>query len=138
MSLDSWKKEFYPEPANECSYDQALEHSILKWTGLLPENLEKHGMVRLDNCIESLSRDGWLLIGGDSCALCRYHYSPKNLCWDDEDPCPIVSVTEETCDADYKKFLKEYQVTPMLSLLLRVKEALDAPSAEAPTCAAKS
>ena len=138
MSFASWKEEFYPVSADECSHDQALEHSILKWTGLLPENLEKHGMVRLDNCIESLSRDGWLLIDGGSCALCWYHHSSKNGCWTFGDPCPIMSVTGKTCEADYKKFVEEGQVTPMLSLLLRVKEALDAPSAEAPICAAKS
>ena len=127
MSFATWIEEFYPVSADECSHDQALEHSILKWTGLLPENLEKHGMVRHYDSIKSLSGDGWLRINGDSCALCRYHYSPKNLCWDDEDPCPIVSVTKRTCETCYEKFLKEKQVTPMLNLLLRVKEALDAP-----------
>lgn len=95
-------------------------------------------MVKHYDSIKSLSEDGWLCIDGDSCALCWYHYSSMNECWTFEDPCPIVSVTGKTCDADYKKFLKEDQVTPMLNLLLRVKEALDTPSAEAPTCAAKS
>lgn len=127
MSFASWKEEFYPVPANECSHDQALEHSILKWTGLLPENLEKHGVVKRHIYIEGLDEDGWLRIDGDSCALCRYHYSPKNLCWDDEDPCPIASVTKRTCETCYKEFVRYDQVTPMLNLLLRVKEALDAP-----------
>lgn len=138
MSFASWKEEFYPVPAGECSCDQALEHSILKWTGLLTENLEKHGMVRLDNCVESLSGDGWLLIDGDSCALCKHHYGSIGGCWNSEDLCPILSVTRRTCDAEYERFVKEDQVTPMLNLLLSVKEVLDTPSAEAPTCAAKS
>ena len=42
MSLESWKAEFYTIPASKCPEEYAIEHSLRKWTGLLPENLDKH------------------------------------------------------------------------------------------------
>lgn len=44
MSLETWKEEFYKIPAEECIKEQALDHSITKWEGLRPENLQKHGL----------------------------------------------------------------------------------------------
>ena len=80
MSLASWKEEFYPTPAYACPCDQALEHSILKWTGLLPENLEKH-KVFLDGQYlrDPESPNCALRIDGDSCALC-VHYCAEGIC----------------------------------------------------------
>ena len=125
MSLASWKEEFYPVRASNCPREQALEHSILKWTGLLPENLEKHGVVKSSYYIETPDKAEDLLIDESSCALCQHHYH----CRSEEDPCPIVLVTGTTCDSHYDRFIYRNQVTPMLDLLRQVKEALDAPQA---------
>ena len=42
MSIESWKAEFYPTPADEASKDQAIAHSLRKWEGLRKENLDRH------------------------------------------------------------------------------------------------
>lgn len=126
MSLASWIEEFYPVCADECPRDQALEHSILKWTGLLPKNLEKHGVVKQRLYIQDPSGD-WLAINGSSCALCEYYCHTRVSCNEEENPCPIVVVTGKDCDSQYGKFVLDGQVTPMLDLLCQVKEALDAP-----------
>lgn len=39
MSLETWKEEFYPIPADEVPESQALAHSLRKWEGLRKENL---------------------------------------------------------------------------------------------------
>ncbi len=45
MSLESWKKEFYPTRAADVkTLDEALTHTERKWEGLRPENLERHGL----------------------------------------------------------------------------------------------
>lgn len=46
MSLESWKKEFYPMEADVCPRDNEtmLLHSLLKWVGARHENLREHDM----------------------------------------------------------------------------------------------
>ncbi len=70
MSLESWKREFYPIDAkSEMTEQEAILHSIKKWEGLTKENLNKH-MLDAD-C-------GWLSdefgeafdIDSSTCALC--------------------------------------------------------------------
>ena len=129
MSFASWIEEFYPVPADDCPREQALEHSILKWTGLLPENLEKHGVVKRRLYIQDPSGYDWLTIDGSSCALCEYYYHTRVSCNKEENPCPIVVVTGKDCDSPYEKFVLDGQATPMLDLLRQVKEALNAPQA---------
>ena len=126
MSLATWIEEFYPVPAAECPREQALEHSILKWTGLLPENLEKHEVKQCGSYVQNFDEKNWLRIDGSSCALCQYYYRADFGCRG-RDPCPIVLVTGKTCDSLYARFIREGQGTPMLDLLCQVKEALDAP-----------
>jgi len=126
MSLATWKEEFYPVDAGACPRDQALEHSILKWTGLLPENLEKHGVRKRASYIEDSEEKDWLSIDANSCALCKHYYISTYGCSHEVNTCPIVRVTGTTCDKQYAKFIIGDQVTPMLDLLRQVKEALDA------------
>jgi len=45
MTLKSWKAEFYTELPTETT--DPVEHSLKKWTGLLPQNLKKHGVELL-------------------------------------------------------------------------------------------
>ena len=129
MSFATWIEEFYPVPADDCPREQALEHSILKWTGLLPENLEKHGVQKCASYVQDPKGILWLRLDASSCALCAHHWRQKWGCKDIEDPCPIMRVTGNTCDARYLEFITSGQATPMLDLLRQVKEALDAPQA---------
>ena len=72
MSIESWKAEFYPTPADEASKDQAIAHSLRKWEGLRKENLDRHELSQVRGRI--VSRSGSKLwVDGDSCALC-HHY----------------------------------------------------------------
>ena len=128
MSLASWKEEFYPTPAYACPCNQALEHSILKWTGLLPENLEKHQVFLEAHYLhDAESPNCALRIDGDSCALC-VHYCAEGICRSEE-ACPILLVTGADCSRAYQEFVYQGQASPMLDLLNRVEEALNAPQA---------
>lgn len=66
MSIESWKAEFYPIPANEVKPADAAAHSAQKWRGYLPENLAKHELslgVMVDL--------GWSIGSAEMCALCE-------------------------------------------------------------------
>ncbi len=102
MSLETWKQEFYPIPAetfNNGNYSQEeiFEHSIQKWTGLLSENIAKHG-VHLDNSYFG----SWMVVGDDyddktgnrvpitseSCSCCAAYYTSDSEC----DNCPLYEI----------------------------------------------
>ncbi len=80
MSLKTWEAEFYPQTAEAFalidhrdpqSQREAIQHSIRKWRGLLPNNLMGHGCVLIGQYLEDArDRIKGLAIDGDSCALC--------------------------------------------------------------------
>ena len=103
MSLETWKKEFYPVEADsleaQASTRTAIEHSLRKWRGLRPEALLKHE-VRLegpynkevvDDCADAENGPRFLL-GNQSCALCLY--ITDYTC----EACPIFNVSGAACD----------------------------------------
>ena len=45
MSLETWKAEFYPIPAEYVSTDDALRHNLSLWVGIRQENLDKHDVI---------------------------------------------------------------------------------------------
>lgn len=70
MSVVSWKQEFYPVDASQCkTWGEAVQHSILKWSGLRPEALENHE-VRLKNG-EVFSENDYFSFRESTCALCE-------------------------------------------------------------------
>jgi hypothetical protein len=75
MSLDTWKVEFYPTPACDCSAEDAIEHSLRKWRGLRGEALARHGLVRVDNGFAEPGGGCWFYVSASSCALCEHFYS---------------------------------------------------------------
>ena len=101
MSLETWKKEFYPveadSPEVQSSARAAIEHSLRKWRGLRPEALLKHE-VRLEGPYNKEVVDvddpacERFAVGGNSCALC--HLSGFYIC----DDCPVVKVSGMACD----------------------------------------
>jgi hypothetical protein len=73
MSFSSWKAEFYPIPVEATTPDQAIEHSLQKWRGSLPENLKKHEVDFEDKTLYDGLMAEDLLFDSRSCALC-FHY----------------------------------------------------------------
>jgi hypothetical protein len=55
MSIESWKEEFYPEPASGKFVKRtdlsACRHSLRKWRGLTKENLQRHGLTQDGNTL---------------------------------------------------------------------------------------
>jgi len=78
MSLQTWKNEFYPIPADKCRKKDAVVHSLRKWIGFRQENLARHGIATDD--IEYAHLDG-----GKSCALCFFYRNTKEECGN----CPL-------------------------------------------------
>lgn len=90
MSLKSWKEEFYPVRAADATHP--LQHSLQKWIGLRPENLERHEVfINSDSNVESENGDS-LSIDSSSCALCTIYLD--NGCAD----CPLIKAHEAPCD----------------------------------------
>jgi hypothetical protein len=91
--LKAWKKEFYPTRADtRMSKIDAVRHSLRKWKGLLPENLDRYDLTA--NFI-----DFALPVNGDSCALCQKYYdtsfpNDESRC----QKCPLAQVLGQRCD----------------------------------------
>lgn len=83
MSLQTWKEEFYPVPADQCPKGEAVAHSLRKWRGLTDENCGKHDVEKL------YGRVGELRIDSRSCALCEHYYKRPNQ---DCSECPLALV----------------------------------------------
>lgn len=118
MSLATWRREFYRTPANEVSTNKALEHSIKKWTGLLPKNRKRHE-VKLNDCTLRDAKGNILDIDGDSCALC--------MCYDDICmSCPLSIVSKDgitsPCHNEYLDAMNKNKVTPMIRLLKKAQK----------------
>ena len=117
MSIETWRKEFYPKPANEVKdVMAALRHSELKWWGLLLEDLKKHNIVHHVAYLEE--DNGTDLDGPDfdidcsTCALCQICRCPINHEEATERPkCPLGN-----CDAESRGWSgwKKGDANPML------------------------
>ena len=110
MSLETWKEEFYPVPADEVPESQALTHSLRKWEGLRKENLEKHGVKR------RLHKVGEFHVDSTTCALC-HHHAGSFWCY----TCPIAGTDEAgnsvNCDHEYIKWVGGGDPEPMIELI---------------------
>ena len=101
MSLESWKEEFYPITGGQATRggdDKVmLKHSLKKWQGLSPENLQKHGLEIGHSLgsyiVEPLNRYKYMSIDCFSCALCVEYKE------DDCIDCPLYlySETQSRC-----------------------------------------
>lgn len=125
MSLESWKAEFYPVEAKDAtgSDAEALEHSIVKWTGLLKKNLKKHDGKKAEGFLKRVSFDGIpaFVVDGSSCALCAKHFAAKAGCRE----CPIFMATGADCEKAFLAFSFSDNARPMLTLLKRTKKWLE-------------
>lgn len=106
MSIETWKAEFYPVPADsdEAKADP-IEHSLRKWRGLRADALERHGLTRGSSVLTD-SNKSVFSISGDTCALCEVHYrlpnSSQNCLL-----CPLAIHLGRKCDHGLKS---PYQV----------------------------
>lgn len=108
MSLESWKAEFYPVPADSLKSATDLEvakHSLQKWIGLRKSNLEKHGVKRagcdlIESSVDSSSSDYrfYAIAASSHCSLCVRFLNtshPKDKCAD----CPLYQARGDyRCD----------------------------------------
>ena len=113
MGFDTWKAEFYPEPAAACAKADALAHTRRKWTGALPRNRKKHGLKLLwfaGKCCGLVDpatgeRFGF---GWTTCALCNVY-----LCGE----CPVYPCWKH----ENLAFVKTGSVRPMLGMLRKAQ-----------------
>ena len=128
-TVEEWLQRYYPKEACETLKEDALEHSIRKWEGLLHENLP----------------DGFeppVEVDAETCALC-YHYTEE---YPEEPPvasgdnwieferdcleCPLCKVRGNVrCYQDLPNELSPFQAynllgdpEPMLEWLKKAKE----------------
>lgn len=123
MSLQTWKKEFYPKDARKVSKIEALYHSLRKWVGLRKENLAKHGLVTDGDKIfpsDLYYTSGNLCIDYRSCALCTHYLVKEDKC----DNCPLYKVRGVSCDSDniesrnpFLLFVAKRNPEPMIKLI---------------------
>lgn len=107
MSFKTWKKEFYPRPANtRMSVRGAIEHSLRKWQGLSPRNLKKHGMeitAGLFGPLREINEIGHTEVGmsidSATCALCQMYVDRTGYC----DECPLFKSLGHRCDSMYSQ-----------------------------------
>lgn len=135
MSLTSWKSEFYPVDAADVAADSVsdvhlLEHSIRKWEGRLPQNLERHGLAVDKFCrtdIVEQPKGDLFIFGSQSCSLCRVysHFEQEVPCGD----CPIVKLTGRKCfesemyDSNEGYYIQAYKMSPVI-LIIVLQQAL--------------
>lgn len=131
MSLESWKQKYYPIPAKKTgkwNLEDTLRHSIRKWKGFRPANLEEHGLqARATGIVDT--RDGWgcEMMTTDQCSLCVKFATNKDCLH-----CPIVVVTGVRCDAapsgyddsPWELMVYDKDPEPMIALLKRVKKEM--------------
>lgn len=126
MSLQTWKEEFYPIPADKVEEKDAVQHSLTKWKGLLPENLKKHEVFRIELCSSPTIVDQYtdiseisvgLPVTSKSCSLCELYFATKAApgCTH----CPIKVSSGESCNKEYWTYREEGNPTPMIELLER-------------------
>lgn len=93
MSLGTWKKKFYPIPANQVKEKDAIDASLLKWVGMRESNLKKHGLrISFGGSIED-SNGEYLDINDATCSLC-VHYLDEGDCR----KCPLFQHLGHRCD----------------------------------------
>lgn len=117
MSIETWEAEFYPVPADEVSKEDALDHSIRKWEGALPENLTRHD-VRFEDRAVIDSTGNLLSFSAWTCSLC-VAFTDEDDEVDECRPCPVWQETGRDCIPEYRE--SSVGPLPMLNLLKRVK-----------------
>ncbi len=126
MSLKTWKKEFYPVTAKRCPKKpiRQAQQGVLEWTGLLPGNLKKHGLVKAQYGTVIYEREcvgRGFPVGGQSCALCaNCHPDGRPVCGQ----CILVIYLGHRCHAQYDIWIRKNDAHPMLRKLKRLEQVI--------------
>jgi len=139
MSLNSWKKEFYPTPASKAKGKKnAIKHSLTKWIGLRKKNLQKHDLVFAYADSPAIYENNELSsrhikINSQTCALCVLYFNgrgqdsdlmtnKKGTCF----KCPLFQSLGNKCDGKfdrpYVKFMDSANPEPMIKALQKTLE----------------
>lgn len=123
--MHPWIEEFYPVEAQQAAGSdmEALQHSLLKWQGLRPENLAKHGVIRrpYTSLHASGSESELLCVDASSCALCKRYFV---RC----EPCPLYAANGGRTCADrgpledvsaWGAYVRHGNPEPMIALIER-------------------
>lgn len=132
MTVESWKEEFYPIEADRCPKEEAIQHSLRKWSGLTENNLLKHevkvdgaraiagGAYVLPMNANGLRGNHYVEIDSRSCSLC-HHYNQGDC-----SACPITFYKQsekmdtnqwEQCSTEYLHWRRVKDPHPMIELL---------------------
>lgn len=129
MSLQSWKKEFYPVSASRVADKDALAHSLRKWQGLTRAALRKHKLVRCGDSIGEKEPDEYFPIDSSTCALCEaFHEELPGEAIRSCGSCPLVGLSEQEeggsgCTKEYLAWSDNHRLAPMLALLRKAMRA---------------
>ena len=132
MSKQSFLNEFYPIPAHKATdtWTKAIDHSSLKWSGLLPENLDNHRCV-YDGCGviydgRGFYRNHVLSFGNKACALCVKAEIEAELANESNEcqMCPLKQLSGLACHNDGSAYAVGMSGDPkaMLELLHQAKK----------------
>lgn len=114
-NFEAWRQEFYPIPADMVAPEDAAKHSLKKWQGLLPENLQRHGLTGIK----------FFCFNAETCALCVHHLKPPagssktKHC----ETCPIFTLKHRSCGPEYGRWFVVKDPEPMIRLLQEVVDA---------------
>ncbi len=123
MSIETWRKEFYPVPASDAATSdlEAARHSLRKWRGLRQEILEKHD-AEVD---EAGHRTPPISVDDCSCALCCRHLNnEEGHCGE----CPLIVLTGFHCGGHQKQWsawVDCYNPEPMIEALEELVRRLE-------------
>ena len=132
MSLTSWKKEFYPTPAERFAGRKlthanglrAIDHSLRKWRGALKKNTKRHGVKFEDGYIGNTQIPEALKFRVSSCSLCRLSGNHYIVCSCRN--CPIYKTTGGVCLEASREVIERNDPRPMIHLLERVRKLWEA------------
>lgn len=114
MSFEDWKKEFYPIHAEELkdkSWLECTQHSLQKWKGVLPENLEKYNLVFKESFLVSKTNQFLMAFNSTTCSLCIKAEAEKYTISKCKN-CAMLHELEYSCD--YKQLYFKATSNPQL------------------------
>lgn len=128
MSIESWKKEFYPVEASKVSKKNALLHSIQKWSGLTKKAVKLHKLTIIGGDLYAKDQYSFSTTSS-TCALCLYYYSREQIPYCGSCPLSLVrgsvpcdcymSDIDNTGRSPFHAFQVNGNTRPMLKWLRR-------------------
>ena len=102
MSLEAWEAKYLSVAVQDCSAEDALEHSSLKWEGLQAENLKEFD-CHLEEAylVDDGDSSKFLKISGCNCALCHHYFLTSTGLISTCAECPLGS-----CRTEWSLFLE--------------------------------